>query len=323
MSLLAAVAMAAAIQSGVALPIIQTEIEAPGPHGPLRGTLLSPAPPSAPMVLIVPGSGATDRNGDGPGGLQTSMYRLLAKGLLEHGIASVRIDKRGQFGSASAVPDGNDVTIEEYASDVHAWIKVIQKRTAVSCVWILGHSEGGLVALKAAQDSTDICGLILVATAGRPVGKLLREQLQANPANAPLLPNAMSVLESLEAGQTVDATRIDRHLLPLFGPQVQRFLMSELTLDPATLLAGYAKPVLIVQGMRDLQVTPEDARLLKHADPSAKLVLVADAAHTLKAVHSEDRNENLATYTNPNLPLAENVMEAITTFLQQSKTDGR
>lgn len=321
MSLLAAIAMAAAIQSGAALQNIQTEIEAPGPQGPLRGTLLSPATPNAPMVLIVPGSGGSDRNGDGPGGPQTSTYRLLAEGLLDHGIASVRIDKRGMFGSASAIPDANDVTIDEYASDVHSWIKSIRKRTAASCVWVLGHSEGGLVALKAAQDATGICGLILVSTAGRPLGTVLREQLQSNPAIAPLVPDAMSVLESLEAGQAVEAAKIDPHLMPVFRPQVQRFLMSELTLDPATLLAGYAKPVLIVQGMRDLQVTPQDARLLKHADPGAKLVFIADANHVLKTVRSDDWNENLATYSNPDLPLADNVVETIATFVHASRKD--
>jgi uncharacterized protein len=68
------------------------------------------------------------------------------------------------------------VTIDEYASDIHSWIKTIRKRTAASCVWVLGHSEGGLVALKAAQDTTDICGLILVSTAGRPVAKTSRSQ---------------------------------------------------------------------------------------------------------------------------------------------------
>ena len=321
MSLLAAIAMAAAIQSATIAQTVQTELEAPGPMGPLRGTLLSPASRGAPVVLIVPGSGPTNRNGDGPNGLHTSTYQLLAEGLLSRGIASVRIDKRGMFGSASAVPDANDVTIQDYASDVHAWIATIRKRTGVSCVWVLGHSEGGLVALKAAQDSHDICGLILVATPGRPVGQVLREQLRSNPANAAILDNAMSILESLEAGHAVDATRIDPLLLPLFGPQIQRFLMSELTLDPATLLAGYTKPVLIMQGMRDLQVAPENAQRLKQADPRAELVFLPDANHVLKAVHTPDRSENLAAYTDPHLPLANNVVDAISTFVKNSTSD--
>jgi uncharacterized protein len=125
----------------------------------------------------------------------------------------------------------------------------------------------------------------------------------------------MTVLAALEAGRTVDATKIDPRLMPLFRPQVQRFLMSELALDPATLLAGYAKPVLIIQGLRDLQVSAQDAQRLKQAYPRAKPVLIANANHVLKSVRTADRNENLAAYSNPDLPLADHVIEAISTFV--------
>ncbi|WP_428995934.1 alpha/beta hydrolase [Paraburkholderia ferrariae] len=311
--------MAIAIHSGGPLKA-QTEIETPGPAGPLRGTLLSPAAGDVPVVLIVPGSGPTDRNGNGPNGLHAATYRLLANGLLEKGIASVRIDKRGMYGSASAIPDADDVTINDYATDVHAWVTAIQARTGASCVWVLGHSEGGLVALLAAQQTANICGLILVSTAGYPLEQVLRQQLRANPANAPLLGNATSIIESLSAGTRVDADSIDPALMPLFRPQVQRFLMSELTVDPAALLARYTKPVLIVQGSRDIQVSVQDAQRLKHADPRAELSLVPNANHVLKAVHTQPRSENLAAYSDPGLPLADGVVEAISAFVQTSTT---
>ena len=323
MGTLATIAMAAAISTGVPPQMVRADIDAPGPAGPLRGTLLSPVAHDVPVVLIVPGSGPTDRNGNSPNGLQASTYRLIAEGLLSRGIASVRIDKRGMFGSASAIPDANDVTIEDYATDVHAWVTAIRKRTGVPCVWVLGHSEGGLVALVAAQHTADICGLILVSTPGRPLGKVLREQLQSNPANAPILGNAISILDSLDAGQAVDATKIDPALMPLFAPQVQRFLMSEWRLDPATLLAGYTKPVLIVQGLRDLQVGLQDAQRLKHANSRAELALVANANHVLKTVRTQDRSENIAAYSNPDLPLADNVVDVISTFIQNSTTGQR
>ncbi|WP_235986476.1 alpha/beta hydrolase [Burkholderia contaminans] len=267
------------------------------------------------MVLIVPGSGSTDRNGNAPNWLQASTYRLLAEGLLGQGIASVRIDKRGMYGSAQAVPDANDVTIDEYAADVHSWVAAIRARTGASSVWVLGHSEGGLVALLAARQSADIAGVILVSAAGRPLGPVLRQQLQSNPANAPVLENALSILESLEAGERVEATRIDPALMPLFRPQVQRFLMSELTIDPAALLAGYMKPVFIVQGARDIQVTVQDAELLQRANPQAEMALIADANHALKTVRTADLQENIAAYSNPDLPLADGVVEAISAFV--------
>ncbi|NTZ05470.1 alpha/beta hydrolase [Burkholderia metallica] len=302
--------------------MMQTDIEAPGPAGPLNGTLLSPAADDVPVVLIVPGSGPTDRNGNNPYGIQASTYRLLAEGLLDQGIASVRIDKRGLYGSASAIADADDVTIDDYAADVRAWVTAIRTRTGARRVWVLGHSEGGSVALSAARQTADIGGLILVSTPGRPLGQVLAQQLQSPPANAAVLDNAMSILESLEAGKTVDATGIDPVLMPVFRPQVQRFLMSELAIDPAALLAGYTKPVLIVQGARDIQVGVQDAQRLKDASPRARLTIVANANHVLKTVHTGALDENLAAYSNPDLPLANGVVEAISAFVRESTAGG-
>ena len=301
---------------------MQTDIEAPGPAGPLRGTLLSPATGDVPVVLIVPGSGPTDRNGNNPYGIRASTYRLLAEGLLDRGIASVRIDKRGMYGSASAIADADDVTIDDYAADVRAWVAAIRTRTGARRVWVLGHSEGGWVALLAARQTADICGLILVSTPGRPLGQVLAQQLQSNPANAGVLSNAMSILESLEAGKTVDAADIDPALMPLFRPQVQRFLMSELAIDPAAILTGYTKPVLIVQGARDIQVGVQDAQRLKDANPRARLTIVANANHVLKTVHADARDDNLAAYSDPDLPLASGVVEAISAFVRESNGGG-
>jgi pimeloyl-ACP methyl ester carboxylesterase len=80
------------------------------------------------------------------------------------------------------------------------------KQTGAPCVWVLGHSEGGLVALAAAQKLTEICGLVLVAAAGQPLGRVLREQLRANPANTLMLDQAMAAIDALEAGKRVDVT---------------------------------------------------------------------------------------------------------------------
>ncbi|MDR5759654.1 alpha/beta fold hydrolase [Caballeronia sp. LZ035] len=300
--------------------MLHEDIDIPGPAGPLRGTLLSPAASNVPVVLIVPGSGPTDRDGNNPFGVQAATYRLLAEGLFDQSIASVRIDKRGMYGSASAIPDADDVTLADYAKDIQSWVTTIRKRIDATCVWVLGHSEGGLVAMSAAQQCADMCGLILVATAGRPLGLVLRQQLRANPANAALLGNAMSILEAMETGQTVDAKQIDPALMPLFRPPVQRFLMSELTVEPAALLANITKPVLIVQGTRDIQIDPQDAFLLRDANLRTELMLVANANHVLKTVDTDAIGENLAAYSNPRLPLAEGVIEGISAFIQQSRS---
>lgn len=292
----------------------EVAIEAPGPQGPLAGTMIE-STPGAPVVLIIPGSGPTDRNGDNPLGISGGVYRQLAMGLAARGIASVRVDKRGMFGSHAAVPDANDVKIADYAGDVRSWIAVIRKRTGAPCVWVLGHSEGGLVALVAAQDVPDICGLLLVAAMGRPLADVMRAQLKANPANAPVLGQAFAAIDSLEAGKTFDTTGLNPALVPLFAPKVQPYLIDFFRYDPAKLAAAYKGPMLVLQGNRDLQVTLEDASILKNAHLSAKLVIVPGVNHVLKPVAGETRGANFATYGDATLPVDPAVVDGIATMV--------
>ena len=92
----------------MSLPVTfsETVLDAAGPKGPLKGTLLTPNSKPNTVVLIVPGSGPTDRDGNNPLGVNASPYRLLAEGLAAKGLATLRIDKRGMFASAMAVEDG-------------------------------------------------------------------------------------------------------------------------------------------------------------------------------------------------------------------------
>jgi pimeloyl-ACP methyl ester carboxylesterase len=305
-----------------AAPMNDSEvIEAPGPAGPLSGTALQLSNSDAPIVLIVPGSGPTDRDGNSPLGIRASSYRLIAEGLAAHGIKSVRIDKRGMFGSVRAIPDANAVTMDEYAADVRTWVATIRQRMGVSCVWVLGHSEGGLVALLAAQRASDICGLLLVSTTGRRLGDVLRDQIRANPANAPIREQAEGLITRLEAGQRFGPEGIHPALLPLFRPEIQGFMISALALDPAKLIAAYQGPTLILQGLRDIQVGRTDAERLHQAHPDAEMVLLPNANHVLKAVSSDDRTANIATYQDPDRPLADGVIGALAAFVQRSRTD--
>ena len=154
------------------------------------------------------------------------------------------------------------------------------------------------------------------------MGELVREQLKANPANAPLLDEALPAIDALEAGKKVDTATMHAPLLRLFDPRVQGFLISVFSYDPAQLLSDYKKPVLIVQGLRDIQVSEADAQLLKKADPAATLVLLPDVNHVLKLVSSDDLRANFATYGNSSLPLAPGVIDAIYAFLTaNSKTE--
>ena len=293
----------------------ERQMEAPVPQGVLRGTFFSSGRLPAPAVLLIPGSGPVDRNGNAPPDMNASTLRLVAEGLAARGISSVRIDKRGMYESALSAGNGDDVTIADYVADAHAWVDVLKQEPGVSCVWVLGHSEGGLVALAAAQGRNDICGLVLVSTPGRKISDILREQLTANPANQPLLPQALDAITKLDAGKYVDDTRLHPALLPLFRASVQDYLMDLMKVDPARLIAGYTKPVLIVQGDKDIQTQVQDAVLLAQANRRAQRVVIPNMNHVLKQVESIDLAENLKTYSDPGLPLAEGIIDSIADFI--------
>lgn len=295
-----------------------SEITAPGPIGALHGTLLKPDAPG-PVVLIIPGSGPTDRDGNNPMGLKAQPYKLLAEALAARGIASVRIDKRGLFGSKGAVADPNAATISGYAADARAWVKAAQAATGAPCVWLLGHSEGGLVVL-AAGEGVGICGHILVSASGRAFGTLIRDQLRANPANAPVLAQAETALDSLEKGQRVDVAALHPALANLFAPQVQGYLIDLFAYKPADLAAKLKAPVLIVQGTKDLQIGEADARALAAARPDATLAIVPGVNHVLKNIGADgDRAANLASYGNPDLPVDAGVVEAVAGFVLKQR----
>lgn len=295
---------------------VSANITAPGPEGPLAGTLLQ-AGKDAPVVLIIPGSGPTDRDGNNPMGVTAASYRLLAEALAERGVSTVRIDKRGMFASKDAVPDANAVTIADYAADTHSWAGAIRERTGARCVWLLGHSEGSLVALAAAQEPDGICGLILVAGAGRKLGDVMREQLRANPANAPVLDDAFAALDALEAGRSVEVSAMHPALQALFAPQVQPFLVDLLSRDPAAMLQGVELPTLIVQGGQDIQVSKADFDRLRQASPGAKALLIEEMSHVLKDVDGEGREASAATYSDPSRPVSSKLVEAVAEFVRE------
>ena len=295
-----------------ALALAAAEVTIPGASGPLAGTLVE-AGKGAPVVVVIPGSGPTDRDGNNPMGITAASYRLLAEGLAAKGVSTLRIDKRGMFGSKGA-GDPNAVTIAAYADDASRWATEAARRTGGRCAWLLGHSEGGLVALAAAQQAKDICGVVLVAAPGRKLGEVMRAQLRANPANAPILPPALATIDSLEAGKPVDPATLPAPLPLLFPAAVQPFLIDLFAQDPARLAGSLTVPLLVVQGDHDLQVSLADAERLKAGNPRATLTVVPGMNHVLKSVPA-DPAANTASYRDPSLPIAPTLIETIAGFV--------
>lgn len=301
-------------QSGAANISNSRPVAIGGGAAALHGTLLAPASGArAPAVLIIAGSGPTDRDGNNPMGVRAGTYRLLAEGLAARGISTLRFDKRGVAESAGAGGREEDLRFETLSDDAKTWAVRLKAETGAPCVWMLGHSEGALIAQVAARDNADVCGLVLAAAAGRRAGDILREQLSGPALPDELRGPALAAVAELEAGRDAQAPPA---LAVLFRPSVQPYLKSWFRHDPAELLRDENRPILILQGTTDLQVNAADAERLAAANPQAKRTTLDGVNHLLKLAPA-DRAANSATYADPDLPLAPGVVEAIADFVAQ------
>jgi uncharacterized protein len=312
MVMMAMVLAGAAHAQGTPAMGLEREVTVDGGAAPLYGSLLMPSVARpGPAVLLIAGSGPTDRDGNSTfPGVKPANLKLIAEGLAAGGVASLRYDKRAIGKSAPAAVHEADLRFTTAVDDAVLFARLLKAQPGVTCVILLGHSEGALVAALAAQ-KMETCGVIEVAGIGRPLGVVLREQL-VHTLPPPLLAQADAGLAELEHGRQIANIP---GLEALFRPSVQPYLISQLTLDPAKTLAAVKAPVLILQGDNDVQVSVQDARLLAAARPDAKLSILPGVNHVLKTAPS-DRPGNLATYADPGLPLAPGVTPAILAFVK-------
>jgi fermentation-respiration switch protein FrsA (DUF1100 family) len=290
---------------------IQRPITLDTDKGQLHGTLLLPkSSKPVPVVLIIAGSGPTDRDGNNPEGGRNDNLKRLAVVLAQHNIASVRYDKRGVAASKSATPDERDLSVERYAADVEAWAQKLRANSRLGRLILLGHSEGALVASLAA-DKARAAAVISVAGSGRPVDAVLREQFQER-LPPELLRRADQLLDSLKAGRT-DAD-VPPDLEVVFRPSVQPYLISLFRQAPAAAFGRLKVPALIVQGRNDIQVGVNDALLLHKARPQAELALIDGMNHVFRIV-PQDLHQQMLSYRNPTAPLADDLTTRIVAFI--------
>lgn len=267
-----------------------------------------------PVALILPGSGPTDRDGNQPG-FRNDVYRLIAEGLAANGVASLRIDKRGIGASAGAVRSELELTVEIYRRDAVAWADRLLSDERFSDLFLVGHSEGALYAILAAE-TVPAAGLVLIAGLGRPAAATIRWQLDRSGLPASLREAAEAVLSELEAGRRV--AEPPHALDALFRASVQPYLISWFALDPAERLADLSIPALVMHGAADFQVPVEEARFLAAARDDVDLVVLDDVNHVLRSAPA-DREASFATYSRPDLPLADGVVAEIAGFIARHR----
>jgi alpha-beta hydrolase superfamily lysophospholipase len=279
--------------------------------GELAGTLVLPQNVKKPtVVLLIAGSGATDRNGNNPFAKNNSL-KMLAEGLAQQGFASLRYDKRGIGESAKAAKQEEDLRFDDYVSDAEQWVNLLQKDSRIGKIVVLGHSEGALIGCLTAQKTT-INAYISLAGAGRPISEVITEQLAKQPAQ--VQQESKQIMDSLLMGQPVK--NVPFYLMALYRPSVQPYLMSWFRYSPTTEIAQLKCPILIIQGTKDLQVLLKDAENLQKAAPKATYAVLDNMNHVLKHI-GDDANENMASYAQPDKALHVNLVPTIVEFLKK------
>ena len=284
--------------------------------GNIVGTLELPAAEfPVPVVLIIAGSGPTDRNGNSavlPG--QNNSLKMVADGLAARGIASLRYDKRGIAGSRPAAAREADLRFSHFISDASDWIAKLRGDRRFSTITVMGHSEGSLIGMVAAREAR-ADGYVSVAGVGRKASELIREQLTPQ-VSAEVLGKVERIMASIEKGEEPDS--VPPFLNALFRPSVRPYLTSWFLYAPEVEIAKLAIPVLIIQGSTDVQVKVDDANKLAAAKPGSKLVIVDGMNHVLKTAQGTVV-EQMPSYSDPKLPVVPKVLDEIAGFVKTLK----
>ena len=232
--------------------------------------------------------------------------RYLAEGLAAKGIASVRYDKRGVGASRALLKSESDIRFDDYVGDAVAWLTKLRADRRFTSVAVIGHSEGSLIGMIAAQRA-HADAFVSLAGVGRRAPLVLHEQL-AKQLPPEMLAQADRAFASLERGQTTDSA--PPALAALFRSSVQPYLISWFRYEPAVEIARLTVPVLVAQGTTDMQVTVADAESLAKAQPKAKLAIIDGMNHVLKMV-PVDQAAQMRSYGDPTLPVAPALVDAI------------
>jgi len=274
----------------------------------IDGTLIIPNVDNGPtpLAIIIAGSGPTDRDGN-QNLMQNNSLKKLAVALAEKNIASFRYDKRVVKQLKSRNIDPN-TTFDNFVTDANAVLTHFQNKKDFSKVYIIGHSQGSLVGMLAATNNAD--GFISIAGAGQSIDNVIISQIAA--MDSTLLEGTKKAFESLRAGETT--SDYPMALGSIFRADVQPFIMNWMKYNPTLEISKLNIPILIVNGTKDLQVSEDEASLLKNASKNAELKIIENMNHVLFIIDGNEL-ENSKSYNEPSREISKELIETISSFI--------
>ena len=274
----------------------------------IDGTLLFPNDSTkANLVIIIAGSGPTDRNGN-QNFLKNNALKKLAEELSKKGIATFRYDKRVVKQIREGKIDKN-IMFDDFVTDATSVINYFKASEKINSIYIIGHSQGSLVGMLAAKTKVD--GFISIAGAGQPIDLVVIDQIEKT--YTILANDAKRIFNILKEGKTTDD--YPKELAAIFKKDVQLFLMNWMQYKPQEEIKKLDMPILIINGTKDLQVSITEADLLKNAKPEARLKLIENMNHIMVPIEG-DNLENSKSYNEPYRKLSEELIKVIIEFIE-------
>jgi len=259
-----------------------------------------------PVALLIAGSGTTDHDGNGPQ-IKPATLKKLSEQLAARKIATLRYDKRGAGGWKPEFGRPEDFRFRDYVNDAVALVNYLRDGGKFSKVILVGHSEGGLVAILTAR-RVPVDRLVLLATAARRQGDLLKAQLEKTLAPEMFQPIAKAI-DDIMAGQIVDPPPAGLSIPPPMQPGIASAFIE----DPIVPLKLIEVPTLIAAGGHDRQLARLDFAALAAASPAAKTLWLADMNHVL--VDVADEADDLTAYNQPERALDPDLIDSVAAFI--------
>ncbi|GBC96282.1 Esterase EstD [bacterium HR16] len=293
----------------------------------LVGTLTTPdGATKSPALLMIPGSGAVDRNGNGDG-LNTDLYRQLAQRLAQLGYVTLRYDKRGIGASKLPEKEQDKTSLSQLARDAVAAYRFLRQQAEVDPqrVGLLGYEDGALIGMAMAGEMPEPPKvLVCLAPPGRTPAIILRENLQqrwrSEGMSADKIQRRLGDFDTAIAAlyYRLPMPPLHEDVAPYFmlpdRPYLQEFYFE----NPVARLKAVKIPVLLLFGELDKRVSPkQDGELLYQQARGAgnsKVVLkvISGTAHAFKVSPTGDTQDVL---TNPQVPLAPGLVDALKEWL--------